>query len=113
MALDRTRRVVVRRRLDEPSSVWPLTALWGPPPRSIKDTAEFGGTSSASPIVSGAAILLQSIYKVRHDRVLSPTALRALLRKTGSAQTNGPYGSAKKKPIGPRPDLEAALAELP
>ncbi len=82
-------------------------------PHRRKYTAEFAGTSSASPIVTGAAILLQSIYKERHARVMSPAVLRELLRKTGSAQVDGPYGSAEKQPIGPRPDLKAALAELP
>jgi subtilisin family serine protease len=82
-------------------------------PHRRKYTAEFAGTSSASPIVTGAAILLQSIYKERHQRVMSPTTMRDLLRKTGSPQTDGPSGSAKKTPIGPRPDLKAALAELP
>jgi subtilisin family serine protease len=64
-------------------------------------TGEFAGTSSASPIVAGAAILLESA----RDRALTPVELRELLRATGSPQT----GDTRAR-IGPRPDLSRALA---
>ncbi|MBL4632674.1 MAG: S8 family serine peptidase [Kofleriaceae bacterium] len=82
-------------------------------PHRRKYTAEFSGTSSASPIVAGAALLLQSIYKERSDRMLSPREMRSLLTRTGSPQTDGPYGRAATQQIGTRPDLRRALAELP
>lgn len=73
-----------------------------------KYTYAFGGTSSASPIVAGAAVLLESIVKTQKRKPLSPKDLRALLVETGSPQTDGPHGS-KKQHIGPRPDLARAV----
>jgi subtilisin family serine protease len=63
-------------------------------------TGEFSGTSSASPIVAGAAILLEDSAR----RQLSPRAVRARLIETGTPQT----GDLKEQ-IGPRPDLARAL----
>jgi subtilisin family serine protease len=73
-----------------------------------KYTELFGGTSSASPIVAGAALLLESIAKTEKGCPLSPPDLRTLLVETGSPQTDGPHGSAKQN-IGPRPDLAGAI----
>ena len=69
-------------------------------------TGEFSGTSSASPIVAGAAILVEGLA---HDRgtTLSPRAVRTLLHDTGSPQ----MGSTKQQ-IGPRPDLARAIIAL-
>ena len=74
-----------------------------------KYTNLFGGTSSASPIVAGAAVLVESIAKTEKGCPLSPRDLRTLLTETGSPQTDGPHGPAAQH-IGPRPDLAAALA---
>ena len=73
----------------------------------VKDrhyTNEFSGTSSASPIVAGAAVLVQSYVRSETGAVLSPDAMRNLLRETGTAQA----GNVKEQ-IGPRPDLARAL----
>jgi subtilisin family serine protease len=69
-------------------------------------TGRFSGTSSASPIVAGAAVILEGIARQR-GRVLGPAELRALLRRTGTPQT-GKVSQA----IGPRPDLARAIPEL-
>jgi hypothetical protein len=69
-------------------------------------TNEFSGTSSASPIVAGAAVIVQGVAKQR-GRVLTPHELRDLLRKTGTPQA----GNTKEN-IGPRPDLARALNAL-
>ncbi|HLL24364.1 MAG TPA: S8 family peptidase, partial [Kofleriaceae bacterium] len=69
-------------------------------------TNEFSGTSSASPIVAGAAILLESAAKARGE-LLAPATLRDLLRRTGTPQAGN-----TRQHIGPRPDLARALAEL-
>ncbi|MCW5805618.1 MAG: S8 family serine peptidase [Deltaproteobacteria bacterium] len=71
-------------------------------------TDEFSGTSSASPIVAGAAIILQGIAKQLYDRPLPPAQLRRLLRETGTPQT----GDTTRQ-IGPRPDLARAIDALP
>ena len=69
-------------------------------------TGEFSGTSSASPIVAGAAILVES-YARAHGGVLAPAEVRSLLRATGTPQVGG-----DRQPIGPRPDLARALEAL-
>ena len=69
-------------------------------------TGEFAGTSSASPIVAGAAVILEGIARAR-GAVIAPAALRELLRRTGTPQA----GDAREA-IGPRPDLERAIRAL-
>ena len=66
-------------------------------------TGEFSGTSSASPIVAGAAVLVES-YK---QRALPPRMVRDLLRRTGTPQAGN-----TREAIGPRPDLARALQAL-
>lgn len=69
-------------------------------------TDAFSGTSSASPIVAGAAILLQSMARA-HGAPMTPVQMRDVLRATGTAQT----GNTKQQ-IGPRPDLARAIARV-
>ena len=69
-------------------------------------TGEFSGTSSASPIVAGAAVLVESYVRAK-GVVMEPADVRALLRTTGTPQE----GDLKKQ-IGPRPDLARAFAAL-
>ena len=69
-------------------------------------TGEFSGTSSASPIVAGAAILVESYARATTGQPLDPMTLRALLTATGTAQAGD-----TKQHIGPRPDLARALAK--
>ncbi|MEZ4386092.1 MAG: FlgD immunoglobulin-like domain containing protein [Candidatus Krumholzibacteriia bacterium] len=68
-------------------------------------TAGFGGTSGASPMITGSAICLQGIAKVSLGAPLSPSDLRALLHDTGIPHLGSQL-------IGPRPDLGAAAAQL-
>ena len=69
-------------------------------------TNQFSGTSSASPIVAGAAVILEGIARSRGG-VLTPESVRSLLRDTGTPQA----GNTDKQ-IGPRPDLARAIAVL-
>lgn len=69
-------------------------------------TDEFSGTSSASPIVAGAAVLLEGIARER-GAVVPPAALRDLLRATGTPQAGG-----TAQAIGPLPDLARAIDAL-
>jgi len=68
-------------------------------------TATFSGTSSATPIVTGAGVLLHSIYRDAYGLDLAPLDLRSVLTDTGTPLASGGY-------IGPRPDIRAALADL-
>jgi len=70
-------------------------------------TNTFNGTSSASPIVAGAATNLQSIARDQFGVPLTPFQTRILLSQTGSPQ----LGNTAEN-IGPRPDLRAAIGRL-
>ena len=74
-------------------------------------TDTFSGTSSASPIIVGAAAVIQGVLKAANKPVLTSRQMRALLENTGSAQQDHPTRPATQK-IGPRPNLHAALAAL-
>lgn len=76
-----------------------------------KYTDEFGGTSSATPVVAGAVLTLQGILRARATEVYGPLKMRELLRRTGSPQVDGPEGAASQT-IGPRPDLARAIEQL-
>jgi subtilisin family serine protease len=69
-------------------------------------TGRFSGTSSASPIVAGAAVLIQSTAKARGFQ-LAPIEMRTLLNATGSPQVDRNADN-----IGPRPNLARALRQL-
>ena len=71
-------------------------------------TDAFNGTSSASPIVAAAAAVIQGVALATNGTPLSPGQVRNLLVQTGSPQ-QGNTG----EPIGPRPNLRAAIAQLP
>jgi serine protease len=68
-------------------------------------TTQFAGTSSASPIVAGAAALFSAIAQAL-GHFPTPTELRDVLIQTGTPQ----YADPKR--IGPQPDLRAALDTL-
>jgi cysteine-rich repeat protein len=68
-------------------------------------TSQFAGTSSASPIVTGAVAALEGALRAA-GMSLTPLEVRALLVATGTPQ------AASSKHIGPLPDLRAALDEV-
>jgi hypothetical protein len=70
-------------------------------------TGVFSGTSSASPIVAGAVANLQGIAFDQSGIPLTPLKIRTLLVQTGSPQ----LGNTAEH-IGPRPDLQQAIAQL-
>ena len=69
-------------------------------------TATFSGTSSASPIVAGACVLLQAWYQDSYGEPIPPLVLREVLMQTGAPQQGA------NQNIGPRPDVAAAAAAL-
>jgi subtilisin family serine protease len=70
-------------------------------------TLRFSGTSSASPIVTGAAACIQSRALSKYFKPLTPNKVRAILMKTGTPQTAGPNPISQR--IGPLPNLLKAL----
>lgn len=69
-------------------------------------TRNFGGTSGASPMVTGSALCLQGISREIHGTYLQPALLRRLLNETGVPHLD------PVREIGPRPDLGAAVEQL-
>lgn len=79
--------------------------LYGAPNVTVEYTAAFSGTSSATPIVTGAGIILNGIHRECFGADMDPLALRALLTATGTPQGAGGQ-------IGPRPHVRAAIEAL-
>ncbi len=85
-------------------------AIWSSEGVNQYYTATFSGTSSATPLVAGAAIVVQGVHKARTGTVLTPAQMRALLRSTGAPQLDGANPATQQ--IGPRPDITAAIQAL-
>lgn len=66
-------------------------------------TLGFSGTSSATPIVTGAAAAAQGVRRQRGLLMLNSTRMRDLLRQTGVPQDSG-------RQVGPLPNLKDAIA---
>ncbi|HEY8504281.1 MAG TPA: S8 family serine peptidase, partial [Gemmataceae bacterium] len=75
-------------------------------------TLRFSGTSSASPIVTGAAACLQSYAKAKRGAVLTPDEVRDILVRTGTPQADDAPRAPLGQKIGPLPDLTRALAAV-
>ena len=72
----------------------------------------FAGTSSASPIIAGAAASLEGIYKSLYSgQILTPVQVRNLLTTYSSPQQAGTYPISQN--IGPRPNLQTCISNLP
>ncbi len=71
-------------------------------------TLRFSGTSSASPIVTGAVACLQGRAKAKNGAPLTPAKVRDILMKTGTPQVAGP-GVPLTQRIGPLPNLPLAM----
>lgn len=67
----------------------------------------FNGTSSATPIVASAAILIQSFNFQQTGQYLNPAQMRSLLVNTGI-----PQGGNLTTKIGPLPNIKAAIESL-
>lgn len=72
-------------------------------------THRFSGTSSASPIVTGAVACLQGIAMYGGYAPFTPAEVRRLLIATGTPQANDPL-RPRTEHIGPLPNLEKAIA---
>jgi subtilisin family serine protease len=74
-------------------------------------TLRFSGTSSASPIVTGAVACLQGRAKARTGAFLSPQKVRQILMSTGTPQVAGP-GVPLSQRIGPLVNLPRAMKKI-
>jgi hypothetical protein len=82
--------------------------LQGGPDPDLWYTAIFNGTSSASPIVTGALASVQGTLKGNNRPLLTPARARHILRITGSPQQDGLSGPASQR-IGNRPDIRQLI----
>jgi hypothetical protein len=71
-------------------------------------TLRFSGTSSASPIVTGAVACLQGRAKAKNGSPMTPAKVRKILMATGTPQQGGP-GVPLTQNIGPQPNLPKAM----
>ncbi|HEE9034330.1 TPA: S8 family serine peptidase [Bacillus cereus] len=72
-------------------------------------TSSFAGTSSASPIIAGAAASIQGIAKNNQGKVYTPSQIRAILSDPSTGTKSNDPTSDK---IGVLPDLKAILSKL-
>lgn len=86
-------------------------SLQGGPSEKRWYTDEFGGTSSAAPIVAGVLACVQGILRERGERPLTPAQARQLLRETGSPQQAAP-GRPVTERIGTRANLREIIGAL-
>ena len=70
-------------------------------------TATFSGTSSAAPIVAGAAASVSSVAQ-ENGLLLTPRQVRSILQWTATPQNTSSPGALAGN-VGPVPDLDAAL----
>jgi subtilisin family serine protease len=74
-------------------------------------TLRFSGTSSASPIVTGAVACLQGRAKAKNGAPMTPDKVRKILMDTGTPQVPGP-GVPLSQRIGPLPNLVEAMKKV-
>jgi hypothetical protein len=95
---------------------WNVTSLGygdaqGGASENIWYTLRFSGTSSASPIVTGAAACLQGRAKAKNGAPMTPKKVRDILTATGTKQQAGP-GVPLSQHIGPLPNLVEAMKKV-
>ncbi|HEX2932249.1 MAG TPA: S8 family serine peptidase [Candidatus Binatia bacterium] len=83
--------------------------MQGDPSENKWYTLRFSGTSSASPIVTGAVACIQGRAKAKNGSPLTPAKVRSILMASGSPQQAGP-GVPLSQRIGPLPNLLRAMA---
>ncbi|CAN5920507.1 hypothetical protein BH24BAC1_BH24BAC1_18540 [soil metagenome] len=71
----------------------------------------FSGTSSASPIVTGAVACLQGIQRAARRPILTPSRMRQLLRSTGTAQQASTTAPITQR-IGNQPNLRQLVQQV-
>src|SRR5262245_526189 len=82
--------------------------LQGDPSENKWYTLRFSGTSSASPIVTGAVACLQGRAKAKNGSPMTPAKVRKILMTSGTPQQPG-SGVPLSQRIGPLPNLAKAM----
>jgi DNA-binding transcriptional LysR family regulator len=100
-------------RIDAQGWGWEVTSagygnLQGGTDKNRWYTDTFSGTSSASPIVTGALASVQGVLKAKSMPLLTSWRARQLLRSTGSPQQAAP-GRPVSQRIGNRPNLRQLI----
>lgn len=83
------------------------TTTWSRRNPTTGYTHDFGGTSSANPIIAGVVASLQGVARANGLGNIAPKAMRALLVETGYPQING-----NRTEIGVQPDMDAAIKKM-
>lgn len=83
------------------------TTAWNRANPTTAYTHTFSGTSSANPILAGAAASLQGVARANGLGNIPPKVLRSILVATGYPQING-----NRTEIGVQPDLDAAIKKM-
>lgn len=65
----------------------------------------FSGTSSATPVVAGCVVVLQSYHRAQTGTYMTPSQMNQLLKNTGTPQGSGGH-------IGPLPNMQAAIERI-
>ena len=73
-------------------------------------TANYGGTSSATPLVAGALSLIQSYAMEQHHLYLNTSQMHLLVMQAGYRDATLPHSAVL--PMGARPNVHAALVLL-
>lgn len=84
--------------------------LQGGSSKNVHYTDQFSGTSSASPIVTGALACVQGILRAHNLTPLNSEQARRLLRSTGSPQQDAPNRPRTQR-IGNRPNLRQLIQQ--
>lgn len=92
-------------------------ATWGPAlydggTPQTQYTDSFGGTSSASPIIAGAALCIQGLAEASLGHRLSPGQIRHLLSNFGAPQTDNLPLYPATQHIGVLPDLAQIIPQI-
>lgn len=94
-------------RVDVYSWGWHVTTTTYDPKNPTRGyTDSYGGTSSANPIVSATAAVMQSVARAEGIGNMSPSVMRRILAETGTPLPSG------DRSIGAQPDLVAGITRM-
>ncbi len=72
-------------------------------------TADFDGTSAATPIIAGVVVLVEALYEQCYGEPMSPAQMREIIRNIGLPQQGA---NSATRPIGPLPNIRMIVDSL-